>query len=68
MLMETKLYEVWETERTHRIGLSFREIEQILHALEYDKDYSNCDGRHKSIANRLQKLKEKVIAKHYKAL
>ena len=64
MLMETKLYEVWETERIHRIGLSFHEIEQILHALEYDKDYKGVDKGYHSIADRLRRMKEKVIAKH----
>ena len=62
MLKETKLYKVWETERTHRIGLSLHEIDILRHALRTD---IKADGRYKVLYNRLSKMRNKIIDEHF---
>ena len=72
MLNETLTYEIWETERSHRIGLSLHEIEQILHALKHDTEYrcvdaidiKDIDGGYHNIADRLRRLQSRIIVKH----
>ena len=64
MLKETLTYELWETERSHRIGLSLHEIEQILHALKHDTGYKGIDRGYHDIADRLRRLQLRIIAKH----
>ena len=64
MLKETLTYELWETERSHRIGLSLHEIEQILHALKNDMDYKGVDQEYHNIADRLRRLQSRIIVKH----
>ena len=65
MLKETKIYEVWETERTHRISLSLHEIDQLRHALKNDIDYPNGDGLYHFLDNRLSQMRNKIIDKHF---
>ena len=64
MLQETLSYEIWETERTHRIALSLHEVEQILHALKHDMEYRCVDGGYHNIANRLLLLQSRIIVYH----
>ena len=64
MLQETLSYEIWETERTHRIGLSLHEVNQLIHALKNDMDYRCVDGGYHNIADRLRRLQKRIIAKH----
>ena len=64
MLKETSTYEIWETERSHRIGLSLHEIEQILHALKHDMSYMGADRGYHDIAERLRRLQSRIIVKH----
>ena len=64
MLKETITFETWERDRTHRISLSLHEVKQILHALDCDSDYPNCDGQYSALANRMERMCNKIINKH----
>ena len=64
MLKETLSYEIWETERTHRIGLSLYEVNQLIHALKNDTDYRCADGGYHNIVDRLRRLQSRIIVKH----
>ena len=63
MLNEVQI-ETWERRRTHRISLSLHEVEQILHALKQDPDYPDCDFRYEALANRMERLRRKMIGKY----
>ena len=62
--MKQTTYEKWETERTHRIGLSVHEMQILLDAMRDAHTFPyTWSGDHQRIDERIERLRYKVLSR-----